>query len=171
IPRRDGPFHRFRDSEREALDGRPCPSHCDGVSSLKMGRSSRAKAALSRDLSHRRVLSDAPTGRTHSAALGGSPVPFLWGRVAMADEHTTGRHMLETGERFVGRTLAVALGVVLMVSGLGMGVTIALLPIGLPLGLVGLLLAIWGLFYSTPATSPAPTEGHGQGAGHGPAAH
>jgi len=42
-----------------------------------------------------------------------------------------------------------------------------LLPIGIPLGLVGLLLTLWALFYSTPAVAPGEGHGHGTGAaGH-----
>ena len=47
-------------------------------------------------------------------------------------------------------SIAVVLGVILMISGLAMGVTMVLLPIGIPLGLGGLLLCIWGLFYAAP---------------------
>jgi hypothetical protein len=36
-----------------------------------------------------------------------------------------------------------------MIAGLGMGVTIVLLPIGVPVGLGGLLLCLWG-FYAAP---------------------
>jgi uncharacterized oligopeptide transporter (OPT) family protein len=83
----------------------------------------------------------------------------------MSDQHATGRHLLETGERFIVRAFAVVLGTVMMVSGLGMGVTVVLLPIGLPLGVIGLLLALWGLFYATPVAAP-PAGAAGQGHGH-----
>jgi hypothetical protein len=63
----------------------------------------------------------------------------------MRDDHASVRHLVETGERFLGHTLAVVVGFVLMVVGLAMGVTMVLLPIGIPLGLVGLLLFLWGL--------------------------
>ncbi len=36
-------------------------------------------------------------------------------------------------------------GFALMVIGLGLGVTIVMLPVGLPVGLVGVLIFIWGL--------------------------
>ena len=40
---------------------------------------------------------------------------------------------------------ATAFGFVLMIAGLAMGVTIVLLPIGIPVGIVGLLAFLWGL--------------------------
>jgi hypothetical protein len=68
----------------------------------------------------------------------------------MKEAHASQRHLLEVGERFLGHAIAVAVGFVLMVVGLGMGVTMVLLPIGLPLGLAGLLLLLWGLFFAAP---------------------
>jgi uncharacterized membrane protein YccF (DUF307 family) len=50
------------------------------------------------------------------------------------------------GGRLAIHTLAIVLGLILSVTGLAMGVSIALLPIGIPLGLVGLALLLWGLF-------------------------
>jgi hypothetical protein len=43
---------------------------------------------------------------------------------------------------------AIIAGLLMIVTGLGLGVTMVLLPVGLPLGLVGLLVFVWGL---TPA--------------------
>ncbi len=40
---------------------------------------------------------------------------------------------------------AIVAGAVMMVLGVGLSVTMVLLPIGLPLGLVGLGVLIWGL--------------------------
>ncbi len=56
-----------------------------------------------------------------------------------------GRAFLEKGERVVGHIAAVFLGFVLMVVGLGLGVTMIMLPVGLPVGLLGVLLFVWGL--------------------------
>jgi len=62
-------------------------------------------------------------------------------------EHESTGHELATGaKRFVGHVLAIVGGLVLMIAGVAMGVTMVLLPIGIPLGLVGLLLFIWGVF-------------------------
>jgi hypothetical protein len=41
--------------------------------------------------------------------------------------------------------VAIIAGLMMMVLGLGLGVTMVLLPVGLPLGLIGLVVLIWGL--------------------------
>jgi hypothetical protein len=66
-------------------------------------------------------------------------------------EHGTHQHeLLEEGKQFISHAAAIGVGFALMVAGLGMGVTMVLLPIGLPVGLVGVLLFVWGLFgYAT----------------------
>jgi hypothetical protein len=68
----------------------------------------------------------------------------------MKDEHASGRDLVKTGERIVGHTLAAAAGLALMIVGVGMGVTMVMLPIGIPLGVLGLLLFVWGLFSRPP---------------------
>jgi hypothetical protein len=68
----------------------------------------------------------------------------------MKADHASGRYLLKSGERLLGHSLAVIVGFVLMIVGLGMGVTIVLLPIGIPVGLFGLLLWLWGLFSTAP---------------------
>jgi hypothetical protein len=40
---------------------------------------------------------------------------------------------------------AILAGIIMIVLGVGLSVTMVLLPVGLPLGLVGLGLLIWGL--------------------------
>jgi hypothetical protein len=42
-------------------------------------------------------------------------------------------------------SVAIIAGLVMMVLGLGLGVTMVLLPVGLPVGLAGLVVFIWGL--------------------------
>ena len=62
-------------------------------------------------------------------------------------EHpTAGRELTKGAGRFAAHALAIVLGVILSVTGLAMGVSIALLPIGIPLGFAGLFLLMWGLF-------------------------
>ncbi len=56
-----------------------------------------------------------------------------------------GRQWLEKTELILARLAAVAVGFVLMVVGLGLGVTMIMLPIGLPVGLIGVMLFLWGL--------------------------
>jgi hypothetical protein len=84
----------------------------------------------------------------------------------MKDEYASGRNLVKTGERILGHTLVAGVGFVLMIAGLGMGVTMVMLPIGIPVGLLGLLLFVWGLF-SRPSRSqvrstvvqPSPVSG------------
>jgi hypothetical protein len=49
------------------------------------------------------------------------------------------------GGRMIGHIVAAVVGFVLMLVGLGMGVTVIMLPIGIPLGLFGLGLFLWGV--------------------------
>jgi len=55
------------------------------------------------------------------------------------------RRWLETGERILGHLAAVVLGFILMVLGLGLGVTMIMLPVGLVVGLLGVVMFVWGL--------------------------
>lgn len=59
---------------------------------------------------------------------------------------SAGEEISHAGARFFGRVGAVILGLILMVVGLGLGVTMVLLPLGIVLGLIGLLLFLAGLF-------------------------
>jgi hypothetical protein len=68
----------------------------------------------------------------------------------MKEDHKSSWHLVTTGERFLGHTIAVVVGMVLVIAGLGMGVTMVLLPIGIPVGLGGLLLCVWGFFSAAP---------------------
>ena len=56
-----------------------------------------------------------------------------------------GRRLLEKGQQVLSHLVAVAIGFVLMVVGLGLGVTMIRLPVGLVVGLVGVGLFVWGL--------------------------
>lgn len=49
------------------------------------------------------------------------------------------------GARILGHTVAILVGFAMMVIGLALGVTMVLLPIGLVVGLLGVLLFAWGL--------------------------
>jgi hypothetical protein len=79
----------------------------------------------------------------------------------MKDAHSLNRRLLGTGERFLGHLIAVVAGLVLIIVGLGLGVTMVLLPIGIPVGLTGLLLFLWGLYFGAQRnkTSGAGTPG------------
>ena len=49
---------------------------------------------------------------------------------------------LHAGARFVGRVVALVVGVIFIVVGVAMGVTVVLLPVGVPLTIAGLLLCV-----------------------------
>jgi len=65
----------------------------------------------------------------------------------MQGHYTVGHQVVVASERVIGHIAAIVVGFVLMVVGVAMGVTIVMLPLGLPIGLVGLLLFTWGLYY------------------------
>jgi hypothetical protein len=54
--------------------------------------------------------------------------------------------MAKGAEVLAAHLFAVVAGVVMMIAGVAMGVTIVMLPVGVPLGLVGLAVFFWGLF-------------------------
>ncbi len=64
----------------------------------------------------------------------------------MNTQHIDGREFAKEMGRFAAHAIAIVLGLILSVAGLAMGVSIALLPFGIPTGLVGLALLLWGLF-------------------------
>ena len=55
------------------------------------------------------------------------------------------RRLLEICGLVLGHVAAVAVGFVMMVLGLGLGVTMIMLPVGLVIGLVGVGIFVWGL--------------------------
>lgn len=48
--------------------------------------------------------------------------------------------------RFAEHTAIVVVGLMMMILGLGLGVTMIMLPVGIVIGLAGLLLVVGGLF-------------------------
>jgi hypothetical protein len=59
------------------------------------------------------------------------------------------REVAKGAGRLIVHALSIVLGLILSVVGIAMGVSIALLPIGIPVGLAGLVLLMWGLFGGT----------------------
>jgi hypothetical protein len=49
--------------------------------------------------------------------------------------------------------MALAIGFVLMIAGLGMGVSMVLLPVGLIVGLLGVVVVVWALFGDVPGSA------------------
>lgn len=72
----------------------------------------------------------------------------------MNNQPTRGHSLLVATERFLGHAAAVLVGIILMFAGLSMSVTMVLLPLGIPVGLAGIVLFMWGLF-QTSAEVPA----------------
>jgi hypothetical protein len=56
------------------------------------------------------------------------------------------RRALSGIESFLGHTVAVVVGLVMMVIGLGLGVTMIMLPVGIVIGLLGVAVFLAGLF-------------------------
>lgn len=56
------------------------------------------------------------------------------------------RHWVTTTESVLGHIGAVILGFVMMVVGLGLGVTMIMLPVGIVVGLIGAAIVVGGLF-------------------------
>ena len=79
----------------------------------------------------------------------------------MLEHESTGQEVVKAAGRFVGHVIAIVVGLALMVVGLAMGVSVVALPAGIPLGLGGLLVFLWGLFgwsqaRKVPAQPPNP---------------
>jgi hypothetical protein len=56
------------------------------------------------------------------------------------------RSWIKTTESVLGHVAAVIIGFVMMVVGLGLGVTMIMLPVGIVIGLLGVAVFIGGLF-------------------------
>jgi hypothetical protein len=70
-----------------------------------------------------------------------------------------GHQLVETGSKIAIHTVALIVGLALIVSGLGLSVTMVGLPLGLPIGLVGVLLCLWSLFGSADPKRAEPPRG------------
>jgi hypothetical protein len=58
---------------------------------------------------------------------------------------TVHRALAGTG-RFLEHAAAVVVGLILMIVGLGLGVTMIMLPVGIAMGLLGVAIVVAGLF-------------------------
>jgi hypothetical protein len=56
------------------------------------------------------------------------------------------RPWIKTTESLLGHAAAVIVGFILMVVGLGLGVTLIMLPVGIVIGLIGAAMFVGGLF-------------------------
>jgi uncharacterized membrane protein YccF (DUF307 family) len=64
----------------------------------------------------------------------------------VAVQESTGRELAKGAGRVAGHILAILAGLALMFAGIGMGVSMVLLPVGIPVGFAGLFVFLWGLF-------------------------
>jgi hypothetical protein len=64
--------------------------------------------------------------------------------------------LTEAGSNIALHTLALLAGVILVILGLGLTMTIWGLLLGIPIGLAGVLLCLWGLFGKAATQSGPP---------------
>jgi hypothetical protein len=64
--------------------------------------------------------------------------------------------LAETGSNIALHTLALLAGMIMVILGLGLSATIWGLPLGIPIGLAGVLLCLWGLFGRAATESGPP---------------
>jgi hypothetical protein len=72
----------------------------------------------------------------------------------MKEHESAGHELARAVEGFFGRVLVVAVGIILMAAGIAMGVSLVLLPVGIPVGFAGLLAFLWGVFPRQRGTEP-----------------
>jgi hypothetical protein len=63
----------------------------------------------------------------------------------MSEHETAGRELAKGAGRMAIHIFAIVVGLVLMFVGVAMGVTVVMLPAGVPVGFFGLFLFLWGL--------------------------
>ncbi len=63
-----------------------------------------------------------------------------------SDVHEREHALIERGSVIAARAVAIGMAPVFMIAGLGMSVSIVLLPFGVLFGVSGVLLLVWGLF-------------------------
>ena len=63
--------------------------------------------------------------------------------------------MVETGGRIATHMFAVIGGLILILIGLFLSVPMIGLPLGIPIGIAGVLLFLWGLFGTTVKQAPS----------------
>jgi len=72
----------------------------------------------------------------------------------MREHESAGHEPARAVEGFFVRVLANVVGVVLMATGIAMGVSLVLLPVGIAVGLAGLLAFLWSIFPRQRGTEP-----------------
>jgi hypothetical protein len=79
----------------------------------------------------------------------------------MSEQESRARGFAREVGNFFGHVAAIIVGLIVMVAGLAMGVSIVMLPIGLAIGFAGLLLFGWGLlgYTRSKGTRTPPDQG------------
>jgi len=73
----------------------------------------------------------------------------------MTELSSNSRQLAKGAGLLASHVAAVVFGVFLIIIGSAMGVSLVLLPIGIPVGLIGLGFVIWGLFmWASDKTTP-----------------
>ena len=66
--------------------------------------------------------------------------------------------LTETGSKIASHLLAVVAGVIMILIGLLLSVPMVGLPLGIPIGLAGVLICLWGLFGTSPRKVMTPSS-------------
>jgi len=74
----------------------------------------------------------------------------------MTQFQPAGRELARGAGAFALHAAAIIVGLFLMIMGLGMGVTVVMLPVGIPVGVVGLFVLLWGISGHPAAKEPPP---------------
>ena len=80
----------------------------------------------------------------------------------MPEQESRAREFAQGAGRFFGHVAAIVIGILMMIVGLAMGVSMVLLPIGIVVGIAGLFVFLWGLVSYSRIAGP-PTTPPGQG--------
>ncbi len=70
--------------------------------------------------------------------------------------HERARALIERASLVAARAAAITIAPLFMIAGVGMSMSVVLLPFGVFFGVGGVLLCVWGLFG---ASAPAPSTG------------
>ena len=66
--------------------------------------------------------------------------------IAVAEQKTTPQELARAAGRGLVQLCAIIVGLILMIGGVAMGVTVVMLPVGIAIGIAGLFVFLWGIF-------------------------
>ena len=64
----------------------------------------------------------------------------------MSQQKSTGQELARAAGRGLVHLGAIIVGLILMIVGVAMGVTVVMLPVGIAVGIAGLFVFLWGIF-------------------------